>query len=64
MDNVIVSEKQQRDLAIHTHVSFSLKPHSHSGCHITLSSSLCYTVDPCWLSILNTVVYTCPYQTP
>ena len=25
--------------------------------------SLCYT-SPCWLSILNTAVYTCPFQTP
>ena len=27
-------------------------------------SSLCYTVGPCWLSILNTAVCTCPSQTP
>ena len=26
---------------------------SHPGCHITLKSFLCYTVDPCWLFILN-----------
>ena len=26
--------------------------------------SMCYTVGPCWLSILNTAVCTCPLQTP
>ena len=25
-------------------------------------SSLCYTIGPCWLSTLNTVVYTCQSQ--
>ena len=28
------------------------------------SSSLCYTVGPCWLSILNMVVCTCQSQIP
>ena len=27
-------------------------------------NSLCYTVGPCWLSILNIVVGTCQFQTP
>jgi len=27
-------------------------------------SSMCYTVGPCWLSILNIAVCTCPFQTP
>ena len=27
-------------------------------------SSMCYTVDPCWLSLLNTAEWTCPSQTP
>ena len=27
-------------------------------------SSLCYTVSPCWLYILNIVMRTCPFQTP
>ena len=27
-------------------------------------NTLCYTVGPYWLSILNTVVYTCHFQTP
>ena len=39
---------------------FSPKLPSHPGCRITLSSSLCYTVGPCWLSILNIALYTCP----
>ena len=27
-------------------------------------SSMCWTIGPCWLSILNTAVRTCPSQTP
>ena len=30
----------------------------------TEQSALCYTVGPCWLSILNIVVCTCQSQTP
>ena len=26
-------------------------------------SSICYTVGPCWLSVLNTAICTCPFQT-
>ena len=37
---------------------FSPKSLSHPGCYITLSRALCnYTIDPCWLSILNIAVY-------
>ena len=44
---------------------FSPKLPSHPGCHITLKqSSLCYTVGPCWLSILNILVCTRPFQAP
>ena len=32
--------------------------------HNTEQSSLCYTVSPCWLSILNIAVCTCQSQTP
>ena len=32
--------------------------------HNVEQSSMCYTVDPCWLSILNTAVWTCPSHTP
>ena len=34
----------------------------HPDCHIQ-QSCLCYTVGPCWLSILNIAVCTCPSQT-
>ena len=34
---------------------FSPKPLSHPGCHITLNP-MCYTLGPCWLSILNIAV--------
>ena len=43
---------------------FSPKLCSHPGCHITLSSYLCYTVGPYWLSISNIALYTCPSQIP
>ena len=39
---------------------FSPKLPSHPGCRITLSSSLCSTVGPCWLSVLNIALCTCP----
>ena len=39
---------------IHVHLS-SPKTPSHPGCHMTRSSSPCFTVGPCWLSILNAV---------
>ena len=57
---VIVSGRQQRDSAIHTHVSILPQTPLPSRLpHNTKQSSLCYTVDPCWLSILNTAVCTC-----
>ena len=43
----------------YTYLSILFKLFSHLGCYITLQSSLCYTVNPCWLSILNTAVHTC-----
>ena len=62
---VIVSGEQWRDSAMHIHVSIlpqtplpSRLPHN-----IELSS-MCYSVGPCWLSILNIAVCTCPNQTP
>ena len=62
---VIISGEQQRDSAIHIHVStlpqtplLSRLPHNIEH------SSLCYTVGPYWLSILNIVVCTCPSKTP
>ena len=32
--------------------------------HNIEQSSMCYTVGPCWLSILNIAECTCPSQTP
>ena len=39
---------------------FSPKLPSHS--HAIEQSSTSYTVGPCWLSVLNTVVCTCPWR--
>ena len=56
---VIVLGEQQRDSAVHIHVSIlpqtplpSRLPHSIE------QSSMFYTIDPCWLSILNIAVCT------
>ena len=62
---VIVLGEQQRDSAIHTHGSIlpqtplpSRLPHNME------QSSRCYTVSPCWLSILSIAVCTYPSLTP
>ena len=52
----MVSGEQQRDSAVHTHVSIPPKLPSHPGCHVTHNteqSSICYAVGPCWLSTWN-----------
>ena len=62
---VLVSGVQQSDSVIHIHVSilfqilfpFRLLQNIEQ-------SSLCYTVGPCLVSILNIAVYTCQSQTP
>ena len=55
---VIVSGGQQRDSAIHIHVSILLQTPLPSRLpQNTEQSSLCCTVGPCWLSILNIAVY-------
>ena len=64
---VLISGVQQSDsvISIHTHVSilfqilfpFRLLQNIEQ-------SSLCYTVGPSWLSILNTAVCTCQSQIP
>ena len=61
---MIVSSGQQRDSAIPIHVSILPKTPlpSRLQCNIE-QSSLCYTVGPCWLSILNIAVFTCLSQT-
>ena len=61
---VLVSGVQESDSVIYLHVSIlSQILFPFSLLHNIEQSSLCYTVDPCWLSILNTPVYTCPPQT-
>ena len=42
---------------------FFFKFFPHLGCNIILNSFLCYTVGPCWLSILNIALFTCPSKT-
>ena len=62
---VLVSGVQQSDSGLHIHVSILfhiLFPYrSLQGIE---QSSLCCTVGPCWLSILNIAVCTCQSQTP
>ena len=62
---MIVSGGQQRDSAIHTHVSISPQTPLPSRLPDNIEqSSLCYTVGPFWLSVLNTVMCTSPSQIP
>ena len=57
---VIVSGEQQRDSAIHIHVFIRPpSPPPIQTAHDIEQSSMCYTVGPCWLSILDTTVCTC-----
>ena len=65
INNVTASDGQQRDSAIHIHVSILPQTPLPSRLpHHSKKSSLCYTVGPCWLSILNTVLCACRSQTP
>ena len=64
-NTVLVSTAQQRDSAIHIHVSIlpqtpvpSRLPHNNEP------SSMCYTVGPCCLFILNIAECICLPQTP
>ena len=62
---MINSGKEQRYSAIHIHVSTLLQtPLPPRLPHNIEQSSICYTVGPCWLSILKTAVWTCRSQTP
>ena len=64
-NNVIVSGEWQRDSAIH--IRISILPHNLLPSrlpHNTKQSSLCCTVSPCWLSVLNIALCTCPYKLP
>ena len=59
---VIVSGVQQSDSVIHVHVSILFQIlFSFILLHNIEQSSLCYTVGPCWLSILNIAVCTCQF---
>ena len=63
-EQAITSGEHQKDSAIHTHVSIlpqtpllSRLPHNID------QNPMCYAEGPCWLSILNIVVCTCPSKT-
>ena len=62
---VLVSSVEQSDSIIHIHIFilfqilFPYKLLQNTEYH-----SLCYTVDPCWLSILHITVFICWSQTP
>ena len=60
---VIVSGVQQSDSIIHIHVSILFQNLSTFRLiHNINQSSLCYTGDACWLSILNIAVCTRQFQ--
>jgi len=60
---VIVSRGPHRDSAVHIHVSIlPQSPFSSRLPHNIEQSSMCCTVGPCWLSILNIAVCTCLVQ--
>ena len=62
---VLVSGVQQSESVIHIHVSILFQIlFPFRLLHSIEQSSLCYTVGPCWLSILNIAVCTCQSQTP
>ena len=62
---MLVSGVQQSDSVIHIHVSIVFQIlFLFRLLQNTEQSSLCYTVGPCLLSILNIVVCTCQSQTP
>ena len=61
-NDVIFSGREQRDSAIHMHVSILPQTPLPSGLpHNTEQNPLCYTVCPCWLSTLNIAVFTLSY---
>ena len=61
---MLVSGIQQSDSVIHINVSIHFQIlFPFRLLQNTEQSSLCYTVGPCWLSILNIAVCTCQSQT-
>ena len=62
---VVVSGEQWGDSPVHIHVSFLPQtPGTSRLPHNSEQSFTCYTVGPCWLSILNMADYTCLSQAP
>ena len=62
---VLVSGVQQSDSVIHIHVSILFQILFPSKLLQNIEQrSLCYTVGPYWLSVLNVAVCTCQSQTP
>ena len=62
---VLVSGVQPSDSVTRIHLSILLHIlFLFRLLHNIEPSSMCYTVGPCWLSMLNTAVCDCPSQTP
>ena len=60
---MVVSGEQWRDSATHTHISILPQTPLPSRLpHNIKQRSLCYTAGPCWLSILDIAVCTCPLE--
>ena len=66
MNNVVIdSGEQRRDLAIRMYLSIlSQIPFPFRLPHNIEQSSMCYTIGPCWLPVLNRPVCTRLSQTP
>ena len=63
---MLISSKQSDFVQIDMYISiffFVIFPH-YSLLQDIEYSSLCYTVGPCWLSVLYILVCICQYQTP
>ena len=62
---MLVSVVQQSDSVIHIHISILFQTlFPFKLLHNIKQSSLCFTVGPCWFSILNTAVCTCVHVDP
>ena len=62
---VLVSGVQTSDSVLHIHVSILFQILFPFRLLQSIDqSSLCYTVGPCWIPILNIAVCTCQSQTP
>ena len=61
---VLISSVQQKHSVVHIHISILFQILVPFRLLHNEQNSLCYTVDPCWLSVLNIVVSTRQSQTP